>query len=111
MRSWLSPWLGFSLLSIVLFGAWGVVSKMTADLVPAAETQILFTIGIIPTVIAAWWWARRSDATGHASGYGWAWLTGLIGGLGNWALFAALNSGGKAAVVLPFAALFPLVTL
>src|ERR1700721_302873 len=49
----------------------------------------------------------------HYSAWNLAW--GLMGGtlnaLGAWALFAALKSGGKASIVAPLTALYPLVVI
>jgi transporter family protein len=41
----------------------------------------------------------------------WALLGGALNALGSWALFAALKSGGKASVVIPFTALYPMVVV
>jgi uncharacterized membrane protein len=38
-------------------------------------------------------------------------LSGLINALGAWAILAALRSGGKASVVSPFCALYPIVVV
>jgi uncharacterized membrane protein len=38
----------------------------------------------------------------------WALMSGVLNALGAWALLAAMKSGGKASVVAPFAALYPL---
>ena len=41
----------------------------------------------------------------------WALLSGTLNALGAWALFAALKSGGKASIVAPLTALYPLVVI
>jgi transporter family protein len=41
----------------------------------------------------------------------WALLSGVLNALGAWALFAALKSGGKASIVAPVTALYPLVVI
>jgi len=38
-------------------------------------------------------------------------LTGILGGVGNMAYFEAMVKGGKASVVTPVTALFPMVTV
>jgi transporter family protein len=45
------------------------------------------------------------------AGIGWAFLTGILGGTGNIAFFHALVIGGKASIVVPATALFPVVTV
>jgi len=41
----------------------------------------------------------------------WALLGGALNALGSLGLFAALKSGGKASVVVPFTALYPMVVV
>jgi uncharacterized membrane protein len=36
-------------------------------------------------------------------------LGGLLNALGSWAILAAMKSGGKASVVVPFTAVYPMV--
>jgi transporter family protein len=108
----MSPWLAYSLLTIVLWGAWGVVSKLASAGVDANTNQIYFTVGLLPLMVFLFR-AQRRDAGRQQlrAGIGWAFLTGLLGGAGNIAFFRALGSGGKVSVVAPATALFPLVTV
>jgi len=41
----------------------------------------------------------------------WALLSGMLNALGAWALFVALKNGGKASIVAPLTALYPLVVI
>jgi transporter family protein len=41
----------------------------------------------------------------------WALISGILNALGAWALFAAMKSGGKASIVAPLTALYPLVVV
>jgi len=38
-------------------------------------------------------------------------VSSLLNALGAWALLAAMKNGGKASIVVPFTALYPLVTV
>ena len=105
-------WLAFSLLTILVWGAWGAVSKVSSDGVDADTNQVLFTFGLLPLVLLVWRSPRISaGGEGKRAGIGWAFLTGILGGTGNIAFFHALSLGGKASVVSPVTALFPLVTV
>jgi transporter family protein len=42
---------------------------------------------------------------------GWAFLGGVFNALGAWALLVAMKTGGKASIVAPFTALYPLVVV
>ena len=43
-------WLAFSLLTILVWGAWGAVSKVASEGVDANTNQIFFTFGLLPLI-------------------------------------------------------------
>jgi transporter family protein len=104
-------WLAYSLLTILVWGAWGAVSKMASDGVDANTNQTFFTIGLLPLMLVVWRSNRLRGGTQRRIGIAWAFVTGILGGLGNIAFFHALVIGGKASVVMPTTALFPVVTV
>jgi transporter family protein len=104
-------WFAYSLLTIVVWGAWGAVSKMASDGVGANTNQIFFTIGLVPLMLVVWRSKRLGGGHERRTGITWAFVTGILGGLGNIAFFHALVIGGKASIVMPATALFPLVTV
>jgi transporter family protein len=129
----LPSWLLWSLASIVLWGVWGLVSKVASEGVDAYVNQLLYTVGLAPLMVFVAWTVHRrsrgdSAEPGNEPGNGpgsetgknrkdrlhgifWAFLTGILGGVGNLAFFQALVKGGKASVVAPVTALFPMVTV
>ena len=105
-------WLAFSLLTILVWGAWGAVSKVASEGVDANTNQVFFTFGLLPLIAMVWRSPRNAGGgAGRRIGVGWAFLTGILGGTGNIAFFHALVIGGKASIVSPVTALFPLVTV
>jgi len=104
-------WLAFSLLTILVWGAWGAVSKLASDGVDADTNQILFTLGLLPLILVVWRSPRVRQGKNRRAGLAWAFLTGILGGTGNIAFFHAFVIGGKASIVTPVTALFPLVTV
>lgn len=105
-------WLAFSLLTILVWGAWGAVSKVASEGVDANTNQVFFTFGLLPLIAIVWRSPRNAaGGAGRRAGIGWAFLTGILGGTGNIAFFRALAMGGKASIVSPVTALFPLVTV
>jgi len=108
-------WLLWSLATIVLWGAWGLVSKVASNGVDVYANQLLYTVGLAPLMIfVAWTVHKRSSGEkteGRRKGIFWAFLTGILGGLGNLAFFQALVKGGEASIVSPVTALFPMVTV
>ena len=108
----LPRWLFFSLVTILVWGAWGAVSKVASEGVDADTNQVFFTFGLLPLIAIVWRSPRKAGGrTGRRIGIGWAFLTGILGGTGNIAFFHALAMGGKASIISPVTALFPLVTV
>jgi transporter family protein len=108
----LPRWLVFSLLTILVWGVWGAVSKVSSDAIDADTNQVFFTFGLMPLILLVWRPSRANpQSAGHRAGIMWAFVTGILGGTGNIAFFHALGSGGKASIVAPVTALFPLVTV
>lgn len=108
----LPRWLAFSLLTILLWGVWGAVSKVASDGVDANTNQIFFTFGLLPLIVIVWRSTRNAGGgERRRAGLAWAFLTGILGGTGNIAFFRALSMGGKASIVSPATALFPVVTV
>ena len=104
-------WLFYSVLTIVLWGAWGLVSKIASDGVDANTNQIFYTLGLLPLILLVLRSPRLRQGTERRTGIAWAFITGILGGLGNIAFFRALVVGGKASIVVPVTALFPIVTV
>ena len=104
-------WLVFSLLTIVVWGAWGAVSKVASGGVDADTNQVFFTLGLLPLILVVWRSPRVRHGKHGRAGLAWAFSTGLLGGTGNIAFFHAFVIGGKASIVTPVTALFPLVTV
>lgn len=108
----LPRWLVFSLLTILVWGVWGAVSKVSSDSIDADTNQVFYTFGLAPLILLAWRASRaKPRSRGHRAGLVWAFVTGILGGTGNIAFFRALGNGGKASIVAPVTALFPLVTV
>lgn len=105
-------WLAFSLLTVMVWGIWGAVSKVSSDAIDADTNQVFFTFGLLPLILLAWRPSRSgSKPQGRKIGIAWAFITGILGGAGNIAFFHSLRVGGKASIVAPVTALFPLVTV
>jgi bacterial/archaeal transporter family protein len=107
-----APWMLLSILTVVLWGAWGLESKIVVDRISPWMNQVLFSIGLLPLVVFMLF-SKRLRRTGQKNwtGAGYALATGLLGGTGNIALYLALGAGGKASVVVPLVGLAPLITI
>jgi len=103
-------WLRYTLLTALLWGLWGFDSKLLVDRTSPYAGQILFTAGLAVPVSFVLLSKRRFAGERPRAGLAFAVLTGLLGGLGNLAFFAALERG-SASVVVPLTSLSPLVTV
>jgi len=107
-----APWMLLSILTVLLWGAWGLESKIIVDRISPWMNQVLFSIGLIPLVLFMLFsknLRRSGDRKTRGASYGL--LTGILGGTGNIALYLALGTGGKASVVVPIVGLAPLITI
>ena len=108
-RDLLSTWMLYALLTLLLFGMSCITQKFTTRYISDELSTIFFTIGFVPLAIVIWlvgsppWNLSVKD-----------WVVGIVVGLlmatGSLALFAALRRG-KASIVTPLTALYPLVTV
>jgi transporter family protein len=107
-----SRWMLLSLLTILMWGAWGVESKIIVDRISPWLNQVLFSIGLMPPL--AWILCSkklRQSPRPSISSTGYGTLTGILGGVGNIAFYLALSKGGKVSMVIPVIGLAPLVTV
>ena len=104
-------WLVYSILTLVLWGVWGVTSKAISDDIDAYTNQVLFALGAAPLLLLVAFSPRLKGGANRARGMSLAFITGILGGTGNIAFFKSLIAGGKASVVVPATSLSPLVTV
>jgi transporter family protein len=107
----LPKWLGWSVLAILFFGAWGVVSKVAVDYTSPMVNQVIFTIGLAPVVLAVALSKNFAAGRNRRKGAAFGFITGILGGTGNIMFFLALDEGGKASTVVPVTGLYPMVTV
>jgi bacterial/archaeal transporter family protein len=105
----MTRWLALALLCTLLWGIFGLLAKLGSASASPSAMQVLFTVGMMPLVIAAFFKNKRGVET-DARGIAYGTANGMLSGLGGLAYFAAMVSG-KAALVGPVTALYPLVTV
>ena len=75
-------WLLWSLATILLWGTWGLVSKIASAGVDAYGNQLLYTVGLAPLMIFVAWTvhrhSRHEKRERRAAGVFWAFLTGIL---------------------------------
>ena len=108
-------WLFYSLLAIVFWGVWGIVSKAaTNHLPPPADLhlQVVSTLGVVPIallLVASPNFRKHPGSVRRGAFFGF--LTGVCGSVGNLCFFSSLERGGEVSTVLPLTSIYPLVTV
>lgn len=104
-------WLWYSILTTIFWGAWGVVSKVAMNKMSPMVNQIIFTLGLIPLVVLVARSQQMGTGRDRVRGGIFAFVTGILGGVGNITMYEALSHGGKASTVVPITGLYPLFTV
>jgi transporter family protein len=105
----LPPWFWYGAVVLISWGIVGLLQKLSTNYISAESSLIWLVVGFFllqPLLYPGkvlWGYSARSLM--------WALLSGVFNALGAWALFAAMKSGGKASVVAPLTALYPLVVV
>jgi len=104
------PWFWYSVLAVLGWGGWAILSKLASSEIPAEPLQFLFTIGTVPVAIALLI-ARKFSVEPSASGIFFSVANGVASAVGTLALFAAFRSGGNTGVISVATSLYPLITV
>ena len=105
----LPPWLWYSVLVLVAWGVVGLLQKLSTNYISAESSLIWLVVGFL--LIEPFVYPGATVFHYSRINLIWALLSGLLNALGALALFAALESGGKASIVAPFTALYPIVVI
>jgi transporter family protein len=103
-------WLVLSIATFVLWGLWGFFAKIASDTIDAKSAAVMQAVGalVITLGLAA---SMRFKLEWHASGTTAALFAGFALMIGIIAFTGALGNGGKASIVVPITALYPIVAI
>ncbi len=104
-------WLRWSLLALLAWGVWAIMAKLIGEALSGAHNQALSTLGIVPVMLAMACTKHTSAPGNRRRGILLALAAGAISCLGNVVYYDALSRGGKAAMIVPLTALYPLATI
>ena len=104
-----APWFWFAVITLVTWGIVGVLQKLSTNYISAESTLIWLVVAFI--LLEPLFYPGKAGLHESAWNIVWALLSGVLNALGAWALFAALKSGGKASIVSPLTALYPLLVV
>jgi transporter family protein len=105
----MAGWLGFSLMALGLWGMWGFLSKVATQHLPFQAVYLIAISGHL-VVIAYLYTGSRLAIPWHPWGLAVAAGSGVAMAFGLLCFFKAL-SRGAATLVVPFTALYPVVTV
>jgi transporter family protein len=103
-------WIWFAVLALVLWGITGVTQKLSTNRISSERSFLWFcwamvALSAVVMVIARPHWGLGSTVVICSI------AGGALNGLGAWTSFRALESGGKASIVISLISLFPLLTV
>ena len=101
-------WLVASLVAMVCWGVWGLLMKMASKYLHWSQVFIITNIITILATVLVFLWLRPLISL-HSQGFGFAILAGSIGIVALLAFYFAIGTG-KAIVVVPLTALYPIIT-
>lgn len=103
------PWLWYCLLTLIAWGVVGILQKLSTNYISAESSLIWLVVGFL--LLEPFFYPGAAVVHYSRINLSYAILCGLLNALGAWALFAALKKGGKASIVAPLTALYPVVVI
>ena len=103
-------WFWYSILCVLCWGGWALLSKLGSREIPPETMQFLFTVGALPVGIGLLM-ARRFKLEKSEKGISYAVLNGILSGVGGLTLFAAYHTNGNTSLITVATALYPMITV
>jgi bacterial/archaeal transporter family protein len=103
-------WLGFAIVALVLWGITGVTQKLSTNRISSERSFLWFCWAMVALSAAVLAVARPHWGLGTLA-VACSVAGGSLNGLGAWTSFRALESGGKASIVISLISLYPLLTV
>ena len=105
----MKTWYLYSLLTVVTWGLWGLLSKLASNYAKPKQALIFQTAGVLAFGLLVLM-IEKFKIEWSVPGFSWAALGGFLAFVGFLTFFAALEQG-KASTVVTLSALYPLVTI
>ena len=101
-------WLLFTAIALVAWGTAGLLQKVSTNYISAQSALVWLIAGFV--VVEPWLW-KPGESSYLARDAVIAALSGGLSALAFWALLEAMESGGKAAIVVPLTSMYPLLVV
>jgi transporter family protein len=105
----LPVWFFYALIVLITWGVVGLLQKLSTNEVSAESALIWFVAGCF--LVAPVFYPGRVLFTYSTRSLVYIVSSGVVNALGAWALLAAMKSGGKASIIVPLTALYPLLVV
>jgi drug/metabolite transporter (DMT)-like permease len=102
-------WLLHSILSLLAWAIWSLVSPLATRTLSGSMVQLLSSIGLVPVAVLLLFSPRLRKGADFRKGALLALATGILAGAGNILLYNALASQGPVSLVFPITSMAPLV--
>ena len=103
-------WFWYSVLCVLCWGGWALLSKLGSREIPPETMQFLFTVGALPVGLALLI-GRRGKLEKSAKGISYAVVNGILSGIGGLTLFAAYHTNGNTSLITVATSLYPMITV
>jgi transporter family protein len=100
-------WMLYTILALTCFGVVGFLQKISTDRVSAESALVWLIVGFM--LLLPFIYTGPSMFHYPPPSIAFILAGGLLNALGSWALLAAMKNGGKAAIVVPMTAVYPLL--
>jgi transporter family protein len=102
-------WFWMAVIVLLTWGISGLFQKLATNHLSAESTTVCLVIGFF--LLDPWLYPQESLWTYSSRSLLFSLLSALLNAMGAWAMFKAMQHGGKASIVVPFTALYPIVTV
>ncbi len=103
----LDSWLLCTFLALACFGIVGFLQKISTDRISAESALVWLIVGFV--LLLPFIYTGPSTFQYSTRSIVYVVAGGLLNALGSWALLAAMKNGGKASIVVPMTAVYPMI--
>lgn len=105
----LATWFWFAAIVLIFWGACGIFQKLSTNHISAESALIWLIVGFI--LLQPFVYPGPALLGYSTENIVWGLSSGFLSNLGAWGLYAAMKNGGKASIVAPICAMYPLLVV
>ena len=102
-------WFWLAVVVLLTWGIAGLFQKLATNHLSAESATVCLVVGFF--LLDPWLYPQESLWSYSTRALLFSLLSALLNALGAWAMLKAMQHGGKASIVVPFTALYPIVTV